>query len=189
MKNFLLAERYANALSSVLEDAALDAASNQLSEFAAAYADFERLRNVLSSPAIDLETREALLREVMAAMDVSEPVVRLAVVLLTRGRIAILSDVSVVFCMLVDERLNRVRAAVTTAEAITEEQRRRLAAALKAWANKEVLMQEEVAPEILGGVIARLQGTIIDGSVRTRVERLRDELLALDVRTAEMLEK
>lgn len=182
MKNFLIAERYANALSEVLADDLLDDAAGTLRELAAIYADSQSLPVLLNSPAIELSRREALLRELMEVLNAGEAVTRLALVMLKRGRIPIIADVAAVFRLFADERLGRVRATVTTAEGLGEEQRERLVAALASWARREVLVEEEVVPDILGGVVARLQGTVIDGSVRTRIERLREELLSLDIR-------
>ena len=185
MKNYLVAERYAKALCDALEDAALDNAGEMLAALNDIYQEAEALRNVLSSPAIEIEQRTALLRQVLDTAGVEGAVARLAETMLARGRITLLADVAAVFGLLADERLGRVRATVTTASETSPEQEERMQAALSAWSGKDVRVKREVDPEILGGVIARLGGAVIDGSVSTRIRRLREALLALDIRTAD----
>jgi F-type H+-transporting ATPase subunit delta len=182
MKNYLIAERYAKALCSSLEDEALSSTGKMLKEAAAIFTESEMLHNLLQNPAIDLEKRREVLRPVLAAAELDESVIRLAEVLLLRGRIEWLPDVAVVFGMLADVRLNRVRATVTTAAEITPEQEERLVQALKTWSGKDVRMEREVVPDILGGVIARVGDTVIDGSVHTRIKRLREFALEYDIR-------
>ncbi len=182
MKNYLIAERYAKGLCSSLEDEALDSTAKMLKEAAAIFTESDMLHNLLRSPAIDLDKRREVLHEVLTVAEMGESVKRLAEVLLLRGRIELLPDVAVVFSMLADARLNRVRATVTTAAETTPEQEERLVQALKAWSGKEVRMEREVNPDILGGVVARVGDTVIDGSVHTRIKRLREFALEYDIR-------
>lgn len=182
MKNYLIAERYAKALCSVLEDEQLNDVGAMLKETADLYHDSEALHNVLNSPAIDLDKRHEVLQQVLSEAGVDDVIKRLAAVLLSRGRIGLLPDVAVVFGMLADDRLNRVRATVTTAAETAADQDERLMQALKAWSGKEVRMEREIGPDILGGVVARVGDTVIDGSVQTRIERLREYALEYDIR-------
>ena len=182
MKNYLIAERYAKALCSVLEDDQLNGIGVMLQETAALYKDSEALHNMLNSPAIDMDKRQQVLKEVLSVAEFDNVIKRLAAVLLGRGRIGLLPDVAVVFGMLADERLNRVRATVTTAAETSSEQDERLVQALKAWSGKDVRMEREVNPDILGGVVARVGDTVVDGSVKTRIERLREYALEYDIR-------
>lgn len=186
MKNYLVAERYAKALCNTLDTDMLDEAAEALDALNNLYQGSDELRNVLSSPAIELDQRRELLRRIMAAVEIEGPVTRLAETLLARGRITLLSDVATVFGMLADERQDRVRATVITAEEPTDEQEERLKNALSKWVGKEILIQREIDPDILGGVIAKLAGAVIDGSMRTRIERLREEMLAHDIRARNM---
>ncbi len=182
MKNYLIAERYAKALCNTLPDEQLDATGRMLKEAANIYIESETFRNVVNSPAVDVEIRREVLRQVLAAAEIDENIQRLSEVLLTRGRFALLPDVATVFGMLSDVRLNRVRATVTTAAETTPEQDERLKQALQKWSGKEIRMEREINPEILGGVLARIGSTVIDGSVYTRIERLREYALEYDIR-------
>lgn len=178
MKNYLLAYRYANALQlAIEEDAGLEPASETLDTLARLFQEDPSLHSALATPSIDVDQRVSVL---LAVLTEESPLLvrRLAELLLRRGRVSLLPDVATVFRSLVDRRLNRVTAAVTTAEPLDESQEAALAAALSSYRNQTVRMDCAVDAEVLGGVVARLDGTLIDGSVRHRLERLRAALLA-----------
>jgi len=67
---------------------------------------------------------------------------------------------------------------VTTTVPLTDSQQARLRGALDTFSGKTVTMECAVDREILGGVVARIGGTVIDGSLRTRLERIKKALLA-----------
>ncbi|MCK5862269.1 MAG: F0F1 ATP synthase subunit delta [Candidatus Hydrogenedentes bacterium] len=182
MKNYLIAERYAKALCNTLADEELDDVGSMLAQAAEIYTQSEAFSNVLQSPAIRFDKRRDVLQQVLTTSEIDERVKRIAEILLTRGRITLLPDVAVVFDMLVNKRLNRVSASVTTAAETTPEQNDRLKQALKTWFGREVIMDREIDPGILGGVVARVGDTVIDGSVQTRIERLREHVLEYDIR-------
>ena len=179
MKNYLIAERYAKGLSRAIEDdSRLEAAAQHLRAVRGIYEQDHDFRSVLANPAIEVKQRASILEAVVEAVEADAPVTRLLQVVLRRGRIAVLPDVSEVFDSIVDERLNRQGARVASATPLDEGQRERLGHALEAFSGKSVRMECTVDPELLGGVVARMGSTVLDGSVRTRLARLRNTLLS-----------
>jgi F-type H+-transporting ATPase subunit delta len=77
---------------------------------------------------------------------------------------------------LLDESLGRVQATVTTAVALTDAQRARLAQGLSQALGKQVSVDASEEPAIIGGLVVRVGDQVIDGSVRTRLEALRASL-------------
>jgi F-type H+-transporting ATPase subunit delta len=77
---------------------------------------------------------------------------------------------------LLDESLGRVQATVTTAVALTDAQRARLAQGLSQALGKQVSVDAAVEPAIVGGLVVRVGDQVIDGSVRTRLQALRTSL-------------
>ena len=65
-------------------------------------------------------------------------------------------------------------AEVRSAVALTEEQLARLAAALKPKTNRDITIRNIVDPTVLGGVVTPIGDSVLDGSVRTRLNQLRD---------------
>ena len=178
MKNYLIAERYASGLSlAIPEDEGLESALDALRQLSELYQEEHDVRSVLANPAIDITRREAVLAALLERLDVPAVVARAVNVLLRRGRIAALKDVTEVFSMIVDARLNRVRATVTTALDLDPAQAERLGSVLERYSGKRVRLECEVDPAVIGGVTARIGSTVIDGSVRTRLEQMRAALL------------
>lgn len=179
MKNYLIAERYAKGLSAAIsDDAALDDAVAALRHLGELYETEHDFRSAVSNPAIDKKLRSRVLKDVLEHVGVPQVVARLADVLLERGRIAVVSDVAEVFRMIANARLGRIRATVTTAVPLSADQQTRLGRALESYSGKAVRVKPAVDPEILGGVVVRMGDAVIDGSVRTRLNSLRDALLS-----------
>jgi len=177
MKHYLLAERYALGLLKALPEEELDRAAACLRNFRDAYREHADLRHVLANPVVPIDRREAVLDGVLDLLDTAAPVRRLLHNILVRGRINAVDDVARVFSMLADRTLNRVNVAVTTAKPLRPEQEARIAGAIGRFSGKEVRCDFDVEPRILGGVIARYGDMLIDGSVRARLNRLRDALI------------
>jgi F-type H+-transporting ATPase subunit delta len=179
MKNYRIAERYARGLSRVIEDdATLESALQALEDFSEVLRQSHDLRSVLLNPAFDTGQRSAVLADVLARLEVGPPVANLLAVLLRRGRMAMLEDVATVFGTLADERLNRVLARVTTPQPLDDAERARTRAALERWSGKTVRLRCRVDQEVLGGMVARIGSTVIDGTLRSRLTQLRTALLA-----------
>jgi F-type H+-transporting ATPase subunit delta len=65
-------------------------------------------------------------------------------------------------------------AEVRSAVALTDEQISRLAAALKERTNLDITVKNIVDPTVMGGVVTQIGDSVLDGSVRTRLNQLRD---------------
>lgn len=178
MKNYLVAERYARGLDRALEQGGgHEAALASLRILAGHYESSHDLRNVLSNPAISADQRVGLLAEILRREEAQPLIASLLEAMLRRGRITVLPAVAELFATMTDERMNRAGATVTTAIDLSEEQQEKLRAALEAYSGTKVRADFRVNPEVLGGVIARIQGKVIDGSLRARIQRLKQSLL------------
>ena len=97
----------------------------------------------------------------------------------------LLSETVTRFEEIVDARLNRVAARITTVAPLTPEQEERLKGKLSEYAGKSVRLKCNVEPDIIGGVIARIGWQVIDDSVRARLARLKEALIAEEVKPYE----
>ena len=77
---------------------------------------------------------------------------------------------------LLDQRLERVRATVTSAQPLGEGELSSVRDALAKAVQRTILLEAKTDPALVGGVVAQVGGTVFDGSVRTQLNRLRDEL-------------
>ena len=111
--------------------------------------------------------------------DVAPLIRNMVAMMVLRGDITQVGRVVEVFSAMADDSRGTARAEVVTAVTLDVTRRRRLAEALAAIVNrKQVVLTERLDPEILGGVIARVGDKLIDGSTRTRLRLLKDELAA-----------
>jgi len=179
MSEYLVAERYVRALSgSIDDDAKLEGAVEGLAAFAVLLMDHPDLRTVLEDPAVPPEKRRAILADVLAAGKFPEPLAGFIRALFDRKRLGLLTVIRERFAAVVDERLNRVTAHVTTATDLTAEQEETLRLGLTTYSGKTVRLETEVDTDIIGGVVVRLDGSVIDGSLRARLDRVKHALLA-----------
>jgi F-type H+-transporting ATPase subunit delta len=102
---------------------------------------------------------------------------RFAVLLVERGRIAFLPMISRAYQELTDLQLGRVRAVVSSARPLDVVTEAEIQRALERRTGKKVLMKTEVDPSLIGGVVARVGGLVLDGSLRTRLDQLGSRLL------------
>jgi F-type H+-transporting ATPase subunit delta len=103
-------------------------------------------------------------------------------VLVDNGREEILEEVLGRYEQLVKEHLGRIEVEVTTAVELSEEQlddlKERLARVLE---GREVILETKVDPDLIGGAVFRFGGRLMDGSIRGRLEGLREEMLERSV--------
>jgi|YNPNPStandDraft_1061719.scaffolds.fasta_scaffold50345_2 F-type H+-transporting ATPase subunit delta len=134
------------------------------------------LREWLAHPRIPGARKKALLRDLLGPA-VEALVVDFLGLLVDKERCAALDGVIAEFQRLRDESQGRVPARVTTALALTEEERAALRSRLQEWTGAaEIELREEVDSSLLGGAIVQVQGRLIDGSVRSRLAELRERL-------------
>lgn len=94
-----------------------------------------------------------------------------------QGRGAELPAIVAAFRELVDESLGRVRARVRTAVRLADDERRQLAERLgRALGGKQVVIEEVVDPDLLGGFVAEAGSYIVDGSLDGQLARMREVL-------------
>jgi F-type H+-transporting ATPase subunit delta len=103
-------------------------------------------------------------------------------VLVDNGREEILEEVLARYEELVKEHLGRIEVEVTTAVELSEEQRDRLKKRLAdVLEGREIILETNVDPDLIGGAVFRYGGRMMDGSIRGRLESLREGMLERSV--------
>ena len=169
-------ESYAQAMLGVARaEGHLAGVEDDVFRFARTFESNDDLRMALTDPALPVERRIAVIDELMGnkALTTSTALVSLVVA----GGQA--SDLPVIIDRFVElaatERQHEV-AEVRSAIALDDDQIERLAAALGKATGKDVEVKVTIDPSVLGGIVARVGDTVIDGSVRHRLDQLKEQL-------------
>jgi F-type H+-transporting ATPase subunit delta len=171
--------RYAEAAFEIaLRDGNVEQWLEQLGRAARIAADGEVVDR-LSDPSVPLDTRANALASALGP-ELIPQLRNLLLLLMRRRRLAHASGVAADFRRLYNRRTGIIEATATSAAPLTDGEVRALRERIAgiAGADKQVDLQVAVDPSLLGGVIVRLGDTLIDGSVRGRLERLRGQLAA-----------
>jgi F-type H+-transporting ATPase subunit delta len=179
MSNRTSAARYARALFEVAQkEADLAVVQSDLNGIIATANENPELKRVLGSRALPEAARRNIVLAIGERLGVSAPVSKLLALLADRGRLELLPEIAAVYTERLLEHQNVVQAEVTTAVPLSAEATERLEASLRSATGKQITMRVSVDPSLLGGVVARVGSTVYDGSVRTQLKKMRDQLVA-----------
>ena len=171
------ARRYAEAAFEVAtRDGTVETWRAEL-DVAAAIGSDDRLGHLLANPAIALETRTEMAEATFGKV-VSRPVLNLIGLMLRRGRIDQLPRIAAEFRRLDNARQGITIATATSAAALTPDEVRALTQRMEQFTGGRVELDLQVDPSLLGGLVVRVGDRLIDGSVRGRLERLRNQLVS-----------
>lgn len=167
-------EAYAESVLGIVRaEGDLDEVTDELFRFARALEGNDDLWRALGDANLPASRRQQVVQDLLSGR--ASPVTTAVVSLLVGvGRARdIPAVVDLVVARAAEERQKEV-AEVRSAVDLTDEQRTRLAAALRSATGKQVEVKVVVDPSVLGGVVATIGDTVIDGSVRRRLDQLRD---------------
>lgn len=176
------AKRYATALfHAAQKTGTLDTVEDNIEQVVALMHQMAELKDMWLSPLIPASRKRTIIGKILGG-DRADAVNPLTLsfldLLIDKGREEVLDDVARELRYLADEARHQVRATAVFAVEPTEAERLALTRSLEARTSCQVQLSYHVDPGILGGVIVHLQDTLIDGSVRGTLERLREQLLA-----------
>lgn len=176
----LFASRYARAFADAVEGARLDfsAVDQQLNDFVFAWRESADLREVFENPAFPTDQKIAILDKLNQRIGMSRLVRNFLAVLINHDRIVALDDVISEYHLEMDRRQGIHEVEVLSARALGEDERRELEDQVGQLAGGRIRAHYRHDPSLLGGVIVTIGSTVYDGSIRGRLNRLKDELVA-----------
>jgi F-type H+-transporting ATPase subunit delta len=169
------AKRYAQAVFEIaLERDGLDRWQSDLKKIAR-LGENARLVSFLESPKFRFDDKAKLLSELLG--DINPLVLNLGYLLITKGRFRLVGEIVEGFERRLDSYRGIERAEVATAIPLGDEDKQKLAGHLEAVIGKKVVLEAKVDASLIGGVIARVGGKLLDGSTRSKLEALKRELV------------
>ncbi len=172
----LVGRRYAAALYDIAKS------QNKIADFAkdcdliaTTLNNSKELLRAVKSPVINQEKKSALLQAVFSGK-VSKQLEDALALLVQKGRAPIIPDVMKEFQAILDEESGIMMAQVESAVELTESEKQAIAKKLESISGKKIRIENKINPSLIGGFTARIGDTVIDGSVKHKLERLREEL-------------
>lgn len=175
------ARRYAKALfNAALAANQVEAAGAGLSEVTSAAAGSPQLMTVLRHPLISRERKTEILRTLFES-SLPPLVEHFLFLLVEKDRAGMIDTVSEEFARLVDEHQGIANAEAVTAVAMGEGERDALLQQLQTATGKTIRLTTRVDEELLGGLVVRVGDRMIDGSVASQLQRMRESLKQVKV--------
>jgi F-type H+-transporting ATPase subunit delta len=172
--------RYARAFLDVVTSARLDTAAidKQLADFEATWDGSPELQTFFQNPAVAATQKVAILDKLNEKLGLQKELRNLIAVLINNGRIGQVHEVAAAYRAALRERLGIREAEIVTARELSSDERNTLIDGVGKLAGARIEAQFKLDQSILGGAVVRIGSTIYDGSVRGRLERLREALTA-----------
>jgi F-type H+-transporting ATPase subunit delta len=177
----VFAARYARALADVVSDAKLNTAEveQQLEDFAATFAGSKDLKELLLNPSISAQKRVAILDKINSRVGCGPQVRNFLAVLIKHERLGALGEILEEYRLEMNRRLSISDAEVVTARPLEDQERAELEGQVSVLAgHNKVNATFREDKSLIGGAIVRIGSTIYDGSVRGRLERLKERLVS-----------
>jgi len=169
-------EGYARGLFEIARaEGTLDEVEDELFRFARSFEGSDALRTALSDEQIPPAKRQAIIEDLLGGKATSTTTQLISMVV-GSGRTRDLPAIVDLLVARASSAKHQEVAEVRTAVALTADQETRLAAALANATGKQVNLKVVVDPSVLGGLVATVGDTVIDGSVRTRIDQLKSRL-------------
>jgi F-type H+-transporting ATPase subunit delta len=166
---------YARALYEAARDKdRVDTLREELTDFVAAQREVPELRELLRNPQLEHHVKAAALGELLGGED--ELLRNFLLLLAEKGRAGEVEEIAREFERLAAEQEGVVRAELTTAVELSDEEAQKLLQQIEQASGQKVEATRNVDPDLIGGMVLQVGSQRLDASVRGRLERLRREL-------------
>ena len=176
MSQGVIARRYAKALINLAEKD-LENTGKSLTALADVYSNSTELSEVLSDTKVSSQIKQNVLKEILKKIKVSKLVDTFIRYLLAKRRIVLLPNIERAFNLFLQEKLGRIEAVITVAQEISEVTVGKLEKAISRYSGKEVTVNITIDPAIIGGIVTRIGSVVIDGSIHTQLNQIRQSII------------
>ena len=172
-----VAKLYAKALFELAhEKGEVDVVLRDLTSLVEIVQESPHLIQAVSAFMFPVESRQKLALEIMQKAQLSVSIQRFVQLLITKNRFQVIEQIHEAFRNLVDQSKNTVRGTLTTVESLSEAESAEISQAFARKFNKQVVLEPLIDKSLLGGLVVQVQGLTFDGSLKTTIRRLRENL-------------
>ena len=178
-----LAHRYAKALLKAIAQEGggaerVQEIAHSLKGFSQVWESNKELSSAICNPMFEQTERLAALREIGKIAGISDIGQRFIALVFERDRILALPEIANALIELADTQSGVVQVQVTVAQAVGDDERRSIEQTLSQRIKGRLEFSWDIAPEIIGGMVVRYSGKVVDGSVAGRLERIERRLMS-----------
>lgn len=174
----LAAARYAEALSQAVPDGGeFQRIIEDLKTFARLDAQSEELRKALASPVIPASSKIRVIEEIASRLDADPRLARLLAAMARNHRLTLIGEVARAAAALADRRSGVYEVELRSARPLETTERDRLEQSIRSIVGGDVRLTEEIDEDLLGGIVARVGAVVFDGSLKTKLSRLRSHVV------------
>jgi F-type H+-transporting ATPase subunit delta len=173
-----VARRYATALADVvLKSGETETVKSELKTWEDLIKSNNDLSTIFANPSIAHLNKEKVLEGLLAKTKPSKTTANFLRVMLRNSRLTELGEINEKFAAVLDERGDIVAAEVISARPLSEAQKKEFQVNLTRLTGKKVNLHFNIDENIIGGVVTRVGSTVYDGSVKTQLENLKEQLV------------
>ncbi len=176
MRQTILAQRYARALFSLgKEKGKNESYSKALGAIAELYKE-ESIENALINPLYPLDVRQKVMAKIAKSAKADTILTSFLNLLVEKKRADILPDIAHEMQVMVDQEQNISHGSVVSAIKLDKALKEKIQQALEKITGNKVMLEASVDPSIIGGVIAKVGDLVLDGSIKTQLNGLKESI-------------
>ena len=177
MKNLKIARRYAKALLIIgKEDDKAESYKEELDRFSDLITRERELEQAIANPLYDVGGRKKVLQAVIDKVNISKVMSSFLLLLFDKGRFGFLNDINEFYKKLADELKGVVRASLVSATELSSETVEKIRTTLSKKTGKDIILEVEQDPSLIGGIVSRIGDLVLDGSIKTQLLNMRESL-------------
>jgi F-type H+-transporting ATPase subunit delta len=177
VKNLAIARRYAKALLMIgKEDGQTETYREELDGIAELIQGEKVLEQALTNPLYDVAGRRKVLEAVIEKMDLSKVMNSFLLLVFEKGRVGFIGSINEFYQKLADELKGVARASLVSATELSSEAVDKIRASLSKRTGKDITLEIEQDPTLIGGIVTRIGDLVLDGSIKTQLLNMRESL-------------
>jgi F-type H+-transporting ATPase subunit delta len=177
VKNLAIARRYAKALMLIGKaDGNAETYRDELERVTGLITGNSDLELAITNPLYEAAGRKKVLKSVVEKLTLSEVMRAFLLLVFDKGRIGFLASINDFYQKLADEVKGIARASLVSAGALSSETVEKIRATLSKKTGKDIILEVEQDPSLIGGIVTRIGDLVLDGSIRTQLLNMKESL-------------
>lgn len=178
MKQLILAKRYAKAIFSLgKEQGKVEAYADALDAIAELFSTPDlQLEDALTNPLYPVEARQKVMDKVASSVKADKIMTGFLNLLIEKKRVDVVPEIALAVREMLDSEENISHGSVTSAIKLDKKLLGKIQATLEKITGNKVILETQVDPSIIGGIVAKVGDLVLDGSIRTQLNGLKESI-------------